>query len=128
MNTIRFQSREAFIDALEARRSFWRDFDKRQEREHKAAEQKWLKDARATMREALRWDYATLAKAFDYDGALRALRDTPSCPRLREPRIDRVLAALKLTQSKSFVVDTQGAWSLAHELLTEDPDARTSVC
>lgn len=127
MNTIRFQSREAFIEALEGRRKFWRDFDKRQERDHKAAEQAWLTKARVTLREAVKWDYDTLKKNIDYGGALR-LRDVPSCPRLMEPKIDNVLRALSFTQSKAFVVDTQGAWSEAHNLLTWDPDERTKVC
>lgn len=127
MNTIRFQSKEAFIAALEGRRKFWQDYDKRQEREHKAAEQAWLVKARAKLREALKWDYETIKKNLDYGGVLR-LRDTPSCPRLMEPKIDSTLRALKFTQSKAFVVDTNGAWSEAHNLLTWDPDERKTVC
>lgn len=128
MNTIRFTSREAFIEALEGRRKFWRDYDKRQAREHKAAEAKWLTDARKTLREAVRWDYDTLKKNLRYGNELR-LGETPRCPRLMEPGIDRVIAALKVTNGKSFTVQQGiGAWTEAHTLLTWDPDARTSVC
>jgi hypothetical protein len=128
MNTIRFESREAFVKALEGRRKFWREYDKRQEREHKAAEQEWLVKARAKMREAIKWDYATLKEAVDYSGRLPLSGDAPSCPRLVEPRLDRVLAALRLTNGKTFTVDSSGVWADAHDLLISDPDARTKVC
>jgi len=125
VNTIRFTSKEAFIAAVEGRRKFWRDFDRRQEREHKAEELKWLADTRARLREAIKWDYATLKRKASYG---LPLDRTPNCPVLREPQIDRVLAAINLTQSTRFTVDMKGTWREAHLLLTWDPDARTSVC
>lgn len=107
MNTIRFTT---FIAALEGRRKFWRDFDRRQTREHQAAEMEWLRQARAKLRELVKADYATLKdQAMNYLPFGR----TPNCPALREPR---------------FTVDTKGTWSEAHSLLTWDPDAKTSVC
>jgi hypothetical protein len=127
MNTIRFTSKEAFVAALEERRRFWQDFDARQEREHKAAERKYLADARLVLREAVKWDYETLLAKVDWNGAIR-IGEKPKCPRLMEPKIDQVLASLKFTQGKAFTVDTQGAWSEAHNLLTWDPDQRTAVC
>jgi len=126
LNTIRFNTREAFIEALEGRRKFWRDYDKRSEREHKAAEQKFLTDARAKMRAALKMDYEALCKEAQY-GSL-SLGERPRCPALMEPKIDKVLAALKHTQGKGFTVGTTGVWSEAHNLLTWDPDARLTVC
>lgn len=128
MNTIRFETREAFIAALEGRRKFWRDYDKRQEREHKAAEQQWLTKARAKMREAVKWDYAALKEGVDYSGRLPLAGDAPACPRLVEPKLDRVLAALRLTNGKTFTVDSSGAWGDAHDLLISDPDAPKTVC
>ena len=126
MNTIRFTSKEAFIAALEGRRKFWRDFDARQTREHKAAERQWLTEARAKLRELAKADYATLKETC---GNYMPLGRTPSCPALREPQIDRVLAAINHTQSTRFTVDGgSGAWREAHSLLTWDPDAPTSVC
>lgn len=129
MNTIRFTSREAFVAALEARRPFWRDYDKQQAREHKAKEQAYLTEARAKFREAVKWDYPTLKQNLSWNGTLRLLEDKqPDCPVLMESKIDRVLAALKFTQGKAFTVDTTGAWSEAHTLLTWDPDAQTKAC
>jgi hypothetical protein len=126
VNTIRFTSKDDFIAALEGRRKFWRDFDKRNEKAHKDAEKQYLDKARAKLREALKWDYATLKKNISYDDI--HIGKPPACPVLSEPKIDRVVAALKFTQSKAFVVDSQGVWAMAHDLLTDDPDARTSVC
>lgn len=129
MNTIRFTSKEAFIAALEERRPFWRAYDQRQAREHKAAEQQWTKDARVKLREAAKWDYPTLKAALSWNGSLRVLDEKlPPCPRLMEPKIDVILSALNYTQGKAFTVDTNGAWSEAHTLLTWDPDAVTAVC
>jgi len=122
VNTIRFTT---FIAALEGRRKFWRDFDRRQTREHQAAEMEWLRQARAKLRELVKADYATLKdQAMNYLPFGR----TPNCPALREPKLDDVLAAVNLTQSTRFTVDTKGTWSEAHSLLTWDPDAKTSVC
>ena len=44
MNTIRFENKDAFVTALESRRAFWRKVDDKQAREHKTAEQAWLKE------------------------------------------------------------------------------------
>lgn len=128
MNTIRFASKDDFIAALEGRRAFWREFDKRQEREHKAAERELLVKARAKLREAVKWDYPTLKANLDWSGDLKLAGRAPECPVLWEPKIDKVLAALRLTGGKSFSVDSSGVWSEAHTLLTFDPDARTKVC
>lgn len=130
MNTIRFTSKEAFIDALEERRKFWRDYDRKQAREHKAAEQKWLTEARKTLREAVKWDYAKLKEAIDYGGRLNLVGErVPSCPRLMEPKIDEIIAALKVTGGKAFTVSQGiGAWREAHNLLTWDPDAVKTAC
>jgi hypothetical protein len=100
MNTIRFNDKDAFIAALEARRPFWREYDKRQEREHKAAEQKWLTDTRKTLRDAAKFDYTAMKEAVSYRGRLGGLDSAPSCPRLMEPKIDSILAALKHTQAR----------------------------
>lgn len=128
MNTIRFTSKNAFIEALEARRKFWRDYDQRQERRHKDAEKKWLTDARMKMREASKWSYADFkTKNGRYSASLH-LGDLPQCPVLMEAKLNKVVAALQLTQGKSFSVDTSGVWAEAHNLLTWDPDARTAVC
>lgn len=130
MNTIRFASKEAFIEALEGRRVFWREYDKRREQEHKAAEKQWLTDARAKLRDALKMDYATLTTE-DKGGYRRSavyLGDLPRCPALMEAKLDKVIAPLRLSQGKTFNVDSRGVWSEAHNLLTWDPDAKTSVC
>lgn len=128
MNTIRFATKEDFIAALEGRRPFWRDYDKRQAAQHHADEKQWLSTARATLREALKMDYKTLREtASDYYGRL-TLGEAPKCPVLEEPKIDRVLAALRLTCGKSFSVDSNGAWETAHHLLTADPSAPKTVC
>lgn len=127
-NTIRFTSREAFVQALEDRRPFWRDYDAKQERQHKADEKAWLNETRAKLREVLKLDYDALKiKLRGYYGEL-PLGKAPECPVPQEPRIDKVLRSLALTQSKSFTVDSRGTWDDAHWLLTHDPDERKSVC
>jgi hypothetical protein len=124
-NAIRFADRESFIAALEERRPFWRAYDKRRAAEHKAQEREYLAEARAKLREALKLDYATLKERHGYSVPIGS---APSCPVLMEAKIDTVLASLKLTQSKSFTVDSHGGWETAHKLLTWDPDAVTTVC
>lgn len=133
MNTIRFTSKKAFVDALEARRKFWHDRDAKAAKDHKTAEQHWLADTKAKMRAALKLDYASMKSAFAYDddpGLLYRLGNgIPSCPRLEEPRLDRALASLGYTQSQVFTVDSKtGAWTDAFDLLTADPDAKATVC
>lgn len=128
MNTIRFASKEAFIEALEGRRAFWREYDKRREQEHKAAEKQWLTAARATLRDALKMDYASLSSRDGRRSATVYLGDLPRCPALMEAKLDKVIAPLRLSQGKTFNVDSRGVWSEAHNLLTWDPDAKTSVC
>ncbi len=123
MNTIRFQTKQAFMSALEGRRVFWRAFDERQEREHRAAEQAWLEDARAKLRQALEWDYETFKKkgSLYFDTA-------PRCPVLMEMKLDNILSVLSYTQAKSFQVNSEGSWATAHQLLTWDPNAKQTVC
>lgn len=130
MNTIRFNSKADFIAALEGRRKFWRDYDARQTREHRAAEQKWLAETRAALREALKWDYKKLSKALDWNGRLSSdqLAKAPACPKVKLTDLDRVIKSLNYTHAKVFNVDSQGAWSEAHSLLTWDPSAPTDVC
>jgi hypothetical protein len=125
MNSVRFNDKQSFIAALEARRPFWRAFDKRQAAEHKAQEKAYLEEARARLREALKMDYATLKKTHSYSVPIGS---APSCPVLMEAKIDRVLSALAFTQSKSFTVGSEGMWADAHTILTYDPDAPKTVC
>ena len=129
MSTIRFSSKKDFVAALEARRKFWRDYDSERTREHHAAEQAFLRDARARMREALKLPYPDLKALLRYDYSL-PLGDKPDqCPRRQEKSLDQVLAALKLTSSNVFSVeDGRGAWQIAHYLLTADPRAKSTVC
>jgi hypothetical protein len=126
VNTIQFSSKDAFIKALEERRRFWREYDKRQEQEHKTAEKQYLASVREKLREALKWDYATLKKNISYDDL--PVGKPPACPVVMEPKVDRVLRALSFTNAKSFRVDTSGVWADAHDLLTRDPDERKTVC
>lgn len=133
MNTIRFNDKASFVAALEARRPFWRARDAANAKAHKAAEQKWLTDTKRKLREALKLDYDALKKATKYDGLLGQLDRAPSCPVLMEKKIDTVLASLKVTQGKTFVVQPTmrtgyQPWAVAFDLLTADPDAKTTVC
>jgi hypothetical protein len=126
MNSIRFDSKDRFIAAIESRREFWQAYDADLERRHKEAEKEWLAAARATMLKAVKWDYDTLKKNLEW-GDLKIGRP-PECPVLETPRLGRVLAALRYTTGTSFTVDSGGVWSEAHHVLTHDPYARTKVC
>ena len=130
MNTIRFESKDAFVAALESRRAFWQDVDTKAEKKHKAAEQAWLKEARRRMEKALKMDYDELREAAGgrWGHSLSLGKDAPECPVLQEARLDSVLAALTFSQGKTFTVDSQGVWSEAHVMLTHNPNARRTVC
>lgn len=119
---IKFQSKQAFVAALEGRREFWHTFDERQASEHKAAEQAWFEKSRAKLRRALELKYGELSRADTY------LDNSPSCPVLMEAKIDRILTVLSYTQGKTFNVGPSGVWADAYMLLTRDPDAKTTVC
>lgn len=129
MNVIRFNSKEDFIRALEGRRGFWQAHDARVAAKHKADEKKYLAEARAKMRAALKLNYEELKAAMDgsYYGNL-SFGQMPTCPILTEPSLDTVLKSLSYTDGKTFTVDDSGVWSVAHRLLVHDPDAQTKVC
>lgn len=124
---IMFNSKEAFIAALQERRAFWHDYDERRTIEHKAQEEMWLNKARATLRSRLEWGYDDWKKGDRYSGSV-ALGSFPECPVLMEAQLDSVLSVLKLTQSKLFRVTRDGVWGNAHKLLTWDPYAPKTVC
>lgn len=130
MNTIRFENKDAFVTALESRRTFWRKVDEKQAKEHKTAEQTWLKEARKRMQAALKMDYDALKEHIGsrYARSLSLGDEAPDCPVLWEPKLDRVLAALSYSQGKTFTVDSAGVWAEAHTLLLHDPYSRKTVC
>jgi hypothetical protein len=117
MSSIVFQSKQAFIDALEARREFWQVYDKRALNKHELAKQQWLAKAKLELTQALELDYDQLKeKRSVYFG------DTPRYPVSGEEALDRVLMILNLTQSSKFTISPDGGWKNAYQLLTQQKD------
>lgn len=119
---IKFNSKQEFIDALEARRGFWHGYDHEQRQKHEAEEQAWLESSRAKLRRALEMDYTELKEARLY------LESTPSCPVLMEEKINKLLRVLAATQGKGFNVGPSGVWSDAYTILSHDPYSPKTVC
>jgi len=130
MSVITFTSSADFIEALEARREFWREHDERAKAEHQVKEDEFLESFRAACRAALGWDYATakdnyfkLPRTDDFD-----TRRGPTCPRRVETSIDRLVSLLRTTSQKRFTLERTGRWSDAYSLLVDDPSSPQDVC
>lgn len=129
MSTIKFNSKEAFVNELEARRPVLKAYDDSRRAEHEAKEQAWLEAARAKLRRVLDMDYEAIK---EYLGSRYSpgvsLPQMPECPVLMETKLDKELRAVRITSGKVFNVSENGTWSEAHHLLTWDPSDRKTVC
>ena len=123
---IKLTERQALIHALEARRPWAKGIDRARIAAHREAEKAALTKYRDQCRAALKKSYADLKAEDSYDNQIRF--KAPKCPLLVEPDLDRVLAALGLSQQETFTIDGGGTWDTAHWLLTHDEDAKRSAC
>lgn len=132
MSFIKFNSKKSFVEALEAVREFWTEYDRKREREYQDALEDWAQEARITLREIASLSTPELAAAVGHgfrSSSFVQLSDKPSCPDLMVAKLDATLKTLDLTQSARFTVQArQGSWTLAHKLLTWNPDEKATAC
>lgn len=128
---IKFDDKESFIAALEARRPFLHQLDKARSAAHKVAEKEYLEQFREECKAAAKWTYQEAQKHdFNLPNAYQMKRSAPSCPIAQVPRLEEVLKTLRLTSQKQFTVDRDNIWASAHYILTFDPEieAAKKVC
>lgn len=121
-----FKSKQALLDALESRRSWAIQLDARNDKEHKAKEKACLKEFKARLREALKWDYATLKKkGFEVDVNYR---DRPGCPMSFVTELDRAIGQVRNDGRTKFRV-TNNNFQAALFILTFDENAtKNDIC
>lgn len=119
-------SKEQLLAALEARRPWATALDKKQMRDHAAAEKATLAKFKERCREALKWDYDTFKKN-GYEIEVR-WSDRPECPSPVLQTLDSVIKFVTQDGRKRYTVTPKGPLSKAHYLLTYDENARPDVC
>lgn len=116
-----FNTKEQLIEALEAKRRACEVEDFHNVREHKAAEKKALAEFRASLREAMKWDYAEVKenefRVGDYSSG-------PTCPRSMVALLDRTLAFAKASQQKRYVINKNARHDLYVILTLGMPEAK----
>lgn len=127
MTTIRFNKKDDFIAALEARRPWAQAWDKRVTDKHKADEKKALDGYRAKLRANLKLSYQELA------GRRRGGEvwlHQPDCPRLVEPQLDQTIRAVRYGSQQVYTLnsDRHSTWGNAYWLLTHDETEATTPC
>ena len=97
-------------------------YDKEQKALHKKAEKEALERFRASLREALKWDYATARKNWF------SVKETnrPSCPDSMETTVRRAIAMVERSAQKTYTV-SDNSW-LIWTALTFDMPKRKDVC
>ena len=136
--------KQALLDALEARRPWAVELDRKQTEAHKAAERQALLDfrknlraawydAKIKMRAALKWDYAELARrASPYRGSVVRFEVDmpvkPSCPKSVVQQLDQAIAAIKVDGTERYVITENGHYHRVHYLLTHNENDKPDVC
>lgn len=119
-----FNTKEQLIEALEAKRRACEAEDAENMRKHKEAERKALAAFKEMVRAAAKWDYAKAKKnsfrVGNYDSG-------PKCPASMIARLDRVLAFVKVSQQKRYVIG-KNAHEEVFSILTIDMPKTKGLC
>jgi hypothetical protein len=118
--------RDEMLAALEARRSWAKALDAKNEAKHKLEEKAFFKRFRENLRAAIKWDYETARKNwFSVD----RVQGRPTCPSSTEAQLDHAIRQVTADSRKHLVAREQprGADRL-HYLLTHDETVKANVC
>jgi hypothetical protein len=131
VTAIKFNSREEFIEALEARREFWREQDRLAFEKHRAMEKAHWEKIKVSLVEAAKWDFDEAKEHGFRPSILDRDRYWPSaeaCPKSHEAQLDRMINGLRQTHQKRFTVQSSDAWRSEYFILTYDPALDKTVC
>lgn len=129
-------TKERLLEALEARRPWAKQLDKKQTAAHKAAERNVLQVFRARARASLKWNYEELrANGFEVGASWNERANR--CPSSVVQELDQIIASIRLAADGAKIVVrevcTRGRWSSddttrIYWLLTHDENAKKDVC
>lgn len=130
MPTLNFQSSEQLIEALEARRPWAKERDRRILAAHQADERDKAKEFKDECRRFSKMTYDDLKAASTRrrGSYISVTYDVSSCPTSNEASLDKQISYIKLTRQTRFSLSPNGTWDAAFRLLTDDDDARLKVC
>lgn len=129
---LKFNSKEALIEALESKRSICEQKDDEAIISHKLAEKQFLADFRDACRKAAKWTYEEAVEhSFDLGFEGWGKRNRPSCPVPLVEELDKALFMLNTTQQKAFTISDDYTYTLEgkiFKLLTVDAPEVKAVC
>jgi hypothetical protein len=121
-------TRQALTDRLRDRLEAAKVEDARRLKEHAVQEKSALLAFRQSLREAMKWDYATLKKQHNFTAGLRHSL-IPRCPRSEADEIDRVLRMVELdTRKVGFRISAGSDVDRAINWLPESERPKAEMC
>lgn len=128
MPTLTF-TRDQLIEALEGRRKWAEDYDRRNLAAHEKAEKDYLRRFRERCREMAKWSYDDIKKDTRYGSPRVDVGDRPSCPRSAVAALDRELNVVRASRQHRFSVSGGSTnWSGIFWLLTHDETIEDDLC
>lgn len=127
---IRYNTKEAFVLALEETRKGWKKYDEDQKKKHKLAEERYMGAFKKALEVASKWSYEE-AKKHNFNLQIDTKKygwGAPSCPYSMEHALDVVLATINRTGQTRFNIGSTGSWSMAHRLLSFNFPERKDMC
>src|SRR5688572_1751226 len=110
---IKFTKKDQLVAALEARRSWAEQYDKKRLAEHKKAEQAEMQRVRDAAKTVARMTYADMKALYEkdrYSDDLRIQFDPPSCPTSMVAALDKMLNAVQQSHQETWTVRADGGW------------------
>jgi len=120
-----FKSKEALLEALEARRSWAEKLDVKSTREHAKAELKCVNEFRKRLKDAVNWDYKQL-KAHNFEVEID-YTFRPECPISYVSELDNAIAQVKNDGRSKFRI-TSNNFPKVLFVLTYNENAKQDVC
>jgi hypothetical protein len=120
--------KQALLEALEARRPWAAELDRKQTQLHKAAEKEALNHFRSKCREAVKWSYDEAKKQTMYTRAGRDWFEPPSCPTSIVQMLDAALEEIRRDGRQRYQISHRGGFHRIHYLLSYDENAKPDVC
>lgn len=129
-------SREDLIAKLRARLPEFKAYDAENLRQHRIKEQEALKLFRGRCKEALKWDWATVARNDCKTGLINGIyrngrwqhSEIPSCPVRITDSLEEAIKALELSVQKAYTLHKGGVHGFLHSLLTRNLHLREQDC
>ena len=129
-STIRFNKRAQLVEALEARREWAEEHDRRMAAKHRAEEDEALKAFREKVKRLGRMNLRDLKAEIESERYYELRPRLPDCPASAVALLDAALERLAITRQETFVLTGSGDpvyrayWLLTHD---DDPKPQT-VC